>query len=439
MAMIKKLRKKFIRIAMLSVVLVMALLTGILNAGNYISVNSDLKTTLVMISENPELFQRRGGRPSDAPKDGEFMPEDPWDVPFDDREKREDWDFSGERGPFNKETPYSVRFFTLSYDENGALLKTNLDNIVSVEAGDTESFLTAAQKKGEGFGFLNGYKYYVYRSGEGEYTAVFLSAFNEMRSCRKVLLVSVLASCACILLVYALVVLLSRKAIDPVVRSAEKQKQFITDASHELKTPLTVINTSLSVLEMEVGEQKWIDKAKGQTEKMSELVNSLVTLSRMDEEEPPMKLSDMDISNAVRETVESFRETAEQKGYMLEADIEEGLVYRGDEYMVRQLVSILAENAVKYTAPGGTIRFSLSKDKKGIKITETNPCEGLNTEELGDLFDRFYRSDKARTSGNGFGVGLSIAKAIAEAHKGDIWAESPGKDLIKFTAVLKQL
>ncbi len=147
----------------------------------------------------------------------------------------------------------------------------------------------------------------------------------------------------------------------------------------------------------------------------------------------------MDVSSAVRETVGSFRETAEQKGFRLEADIEDGLIYRGDEYMVRQLVSILAENAVKYTAPGGTVSFSLSKDKKGIKITETNPCEDLDTEELGNLFDRFYRSDKARTSGNGFGVGLSIAKAIAEAHKGDIWASSPGKDVIEFTAILKQL
>jgi signal transduction histidine kinase len=157
----------------------------------------------------------------------------------------------------------------------------------------------------------------------------------------------------------------------------------------------------------------------------------------MDEEEPSMNLSNVDLSGAVRETVESFRETAEQKGLRLAADIEEGLVYRGDEYMIRQLVSILAENALKYTAPGGTISFALAKDRKGIRISESNPCENLNEEELGNLFDRFYRSDKARTSGNGFGVGLSIAKAIAEAHKGEISATSPEKDVILFTAVLK--
>ena len=437
--MIKKLRKKFIRIAMLSVVLVMALLTGILNAGNYISVKNDLKTTLVMISENPDLFRERGGRPPEEvlpqPSDIHSGTEEPWDAPA--GERREDWDFSGNKGPFNKETRFSLRFFTLSFSDDGELLKSNLDNIASVEEGDLASYLSAAVKKGEGFGRTGEYEYYVYRTGDDSHTAVFLSAFNEIRSCRNLLVTSVLGAAACILLVYALVVLLSGKAIDPVVRSAEKQKQFITDASHELKTPLTVINTSLSVLEMEVGQQKWIDKAKGQTEKMGELVNSLVTLSRMDEEEPSMALSDVDVSAAVTETVESFRETAEQNGFSLAADIEEGIVYRCDEYMIRQLVSILAENAVKYTFPGGKISFSLSKDKKGIRITETNPCENLDTGELDKLFDRFYRSDKARTSGNGFGVGLSIAKAICEAHKGDISASSPEKDVICFTAHLK--
>ena len=437
--MIKKLRKKFIRITMLSVVLVMVLLTGVLNAGNIISVNNDLKTTLVMISENPEMFRRPGEKPGDVPKGAEdfFIPSETWAAPSEKDRRDEKWDFSGDKGPFNKETPYSVRFFTLSYDESGSLLQSNLNNIAAVGENDVDTYLSAAFKRGEGFGICNGYKYYVYKSGEGTYTAIFLSAFREFRSCRNVLFVSVIAAALCIILVYILVILLSRKAIDPVVRNVEKQKQFITDASHELKTPLTVINTSLSVLEMEVGEQKWIDKAKGQTEKMGALVNSLVTLFRMDEEEPPMTISDMNISEAVKETVESFRETAEQKGYILKADIEEGLTYKGDEYMIRQLVSIFAENAVKYTAPGGTINFSLSKDRKGIKITESNPCTDLDAAELDSLFDRFYRSDKARTSGNGFGVGLSIAKAITEAHKGEISAISPEKDVILFKAILK--
>ena len=458
--MINKLRKKFIKIAMISVLLVMVFLTAVLNIGNFLSVNADLKETLIMISENPEIFQRKNYGPfpmdygpgeiepinpgHDFPQgdgspeyyDGEYD-EDDWHAPINRRDREKNWDFSGKDGPFSQETPYSTRFFILEFDSDGNLLSSNFDNIAAVSKDDTKEYLAVAVKNGEGFGYYDSYKYYVYESGEDEYTGIFLSAYAESRSCKTVLFVSLAAAAACVILVYILVVLLSKKAIDPVVKSAERQKQFITDASHELKTPLTVINTSLSVLEMEVGRQKWIDKAKGQTEKMNELVNDLVTLSRMDEEKPVMNVSDMNASAAVAETVESFRDSLEQKGYSLKTDIEEGLVYRGDEYMVRQLVSILLENALKYCKEGGEISVSLSKGRKGIIIKESNPCENLDKDELPKLFDRFYRADKARTSGGGFGVGLSIARGIAEAHHGEINASSPSENEILFTAELR--
>ena len=233
-----------------------------------------------------------------------------------------------------------------------------------------------------------------------------------------------------------LVVLLSRRAIDPVVRSAQQQKQFITDASHELKTPITVIATSLKVLEMEVGQQKWIDKAQAQTEKLTELVNSLVTLSRMDEEESPLKMAPFPISDAVTETAESFREHALSQGHGLTLAIQPGLTYRGDEYAVRQLVSILLDNAVKYAAPGSPITLALEKSRRGVVLRSGNRCTepgGIDTEKL---FDRFYQADPSRGSG-GFGVGLSIARSIAEGHHGTIRAELEGED-IRFTAELKE-
>ncbi len=470
--MIKRLRKRFIKIATLSVVLVMALLVGILNTANVLSVNSDLKNALTMISENPDVFTGNGSfEPHPMPiGPGELEPIDPghdlpqegvsldglepgygpgpegadhgkndgnWHRPVDRTEDKGEWDFSGKDGRYSKETPFSLRFFTIEFGEDGELLSSYLGNIASVSSENVEEYLSVAAAKGNGFGFYNGYKYYVYETESGSRGAVFLSAFNEVRNCRKVLIVSSLAAAACILLVYVLVVIFSKKAIDPLVKNAERQKQFITDASHELKTPLTVINTSLSVLEMEVGRQKWIDKAQDQTEKMSDLINSLVTLSKMDEEETAVNAKEFAVSDAVKETAESFRDTAEAKGFKLKTDIEEGLVYKGDEYMIRRLVSILLENALKYTSPEGTIKLSLSKSRKGIVIKESNPCEGLDKEELPKLFDRFYRADKARTSGNGFGVGLSIARSIAEAHRGEISASSPKENEILFTAELK--
>ena len=253
---------------------------------------------------------------------------------------------------------------------------------------------------------------------------------------RVVLVWSLLADAACILLVFLLVVLLSRRAIDPVVRSAQQQKQFITDASHELKTPITVIATSLKVLEMETGKQKWIDKAMAQTEKLTSLVNSLVTLSRMDEEDSPLRMEDFPVSDAVRETAETFVDFAASKGHELHLSITDGLTYRGDEYAVRQLVSILLDNAVKYALPDSPIEFSLEKAKRGVVLRSSNACEDVAPENAQKLFDRFYRADQSRSSGSGFGIGLSIARSISEGHHGSIRAiVYDGK--IAFTAELK--
>ena len=274
---------------------------------------------------------------------------------------------------------------------------------------------------GAGYGYCGSYRFFVAQTDDGENIAIFLDCYHELRAMRVVLVWSLLADAACILLVFLLVVLLSRRAIDPVVRSAQQQKQFITDASHELKTPITVIATSLKVLEMETGKQKWIDKAMAQTEKLTSLVNSLVTLSRMDEEDSPLKMEDFPVSDAVRETAESFTDIAASKGH---------------EYAVRQLVSILLDNAVKYALPDSPIEFSLEKAKRGVVLRSSNACEDVTPENAQILFDRFYRADQSRSSGSGFGIGLSIARSIAEGHHGSIRAiVDDGK--ITFTAELK--
>lgn len=223
----------------------------------------------------------------------------------------------------------------------------------------------------------------------------------------------------------------------PVAESYEKQKRFITDASHELKTPITVIATSLRVLEMETGKQKWIDKAKNQTEKLTELVNSLVSLSRLDEEKSPLKFSEFNISDAVKETAESFCDFAESNGKKLEISVEPDITYNGDEYAVRQLVSVLTDNAIKYADPSSPILVSLEKSKKKIVIKTENACAEPIKGDLSKLFDRFYRADESRNSETGgFGIGLSLAKSIAEGHGGKISASSPAENRIEFTVTL---
>ena len=430
--MIKKLRSRFIRIAMLSVAAVMLLLTIILNTANYISTDSDLKQTLTLIYENAGTIPHSsafapvppGSADAPAPPEDAQAPQSP---PDDKIARRE--------GPFTAETPFSTRFFVLRYTDDGTLTQADLKSIASVTEDDTQAYLAAALAHGAGYGYCDSYRFLVAQE-DGENIAIFLDSYHELRSLRIVLVWSLAADAACILLVFLLVLLLSRRAIDPVVRSAEQQKQFITDASHELKTPITVIATSLKVLEMETGKQKWIDKAMAQTEKLTDLVNSLVTLSRMDEEDSPLKMEDFPVSDAVNETAESFRELAESKGHALTLSIAPGLTYHGDEYAVRQLVSILLDNAVKYAAEGSSISLSLEKARRGVVLRTSNGCEKQDGLDTGKLFDRFYRADTARSSGNGFGIGLSIARSIAEGHKGGIRASLDG-GRIEFTAELK--
>ncbi len=420
--MIRRLRNRFIRIATLSVAAVMLLLTMIVNTANYISVNSDLTQTLELIERNQGTipFSVHPVSP-----EGDAVP------PPDRKDGSEQ-----HSGPFGPETPFSTRFFVLHYTDDGTLASAELGKIAAVTEDDVAEYLAVALRHGAGFGYYSGYKYLVTDDGSGLYSAIFLDCYQAMRTVRTLAVWSLAADVGCILLVFALVVLLSRRAIDPVVRSAERQKQFITDAGHELKTPITVIATSLKVLEMDVGHQKWIDKALAQTDKLTELVSSLVTLSRLDEETSPLKPADFPISAAVSETAESFRDFAASGGHALTLSIVPDLVYHGDEYAVRQLVSILLDNAVKYALPGSPITLTLEKTRRGVVLRASNRCDTSVPVDTTKLFDRFYRADPSRSSSGGFGIGLSIARGIAEGHKGSVRADISG-DVITVTAELR--
>ena len=465
--MIKRLHTKFIRIAMLSVALVLLALSLIVNAANFISTNRDLNQTLDMIYENQGTIPTgrtagADGSPSENPAEDD-MPSDPATQSGKPQEDAEEEDHTQPpetdhtppeleekpdtkpssqperpRGPFNAETPYSTRYFYLRFDADGNLDSGNFSHIAAVTEDDADTYIKAALQHGAGYGFYtSGYKFRVVKEGESRYIVVFLDCYQELRAVRTVAVWSGVSYAVCLALVYVLVVLLSRRAIDPVVRASEQQKQFITDAGHELKTPITVIATNLRVLEMEVGQQKWIDKARAQTKKLRELVQSLITLCKYDEETSPQHPQTFAVSEAVTDTAESFADFAQSKGHAISLAVAPGLSYCGDEAAVRQLVSILLDNAVKYAAPETEIRISLEQIKRGVKLAVTNTCDQPPEGDLNRLFDRFYRPDASRTAATGgFGIGLSIAKSIAEAHRGQIRASTQGT-AISFIAELK--
>lgn len=237
--------------------------------------------------------------------------------------------------------------------------------------------------------------------------------------------------------VFVLVVIFSRMVFLPVEESIQKQKRFITDASHELKTPLTIIDANIEVMEMESGESQWTKSTRKQIQRLSGLVQQLVTLSRLDEEKGLEEKCEFNLSEAVSECVQPYESLAQTREKNLTLNIEEDITYTGDERSIRQLAGILMDNAVKYSSENGNITLTLKKKGKKIFLEVYNDADDLPQGKLDVLFERFYRLDSSRNSGTGgSGIGLSMAKAIVQAHKGKITAENKNGRGLTITVIL---
>lgn len=216
----------------------------------------------------------------------------------------------------------------------------------------------------------------------------------------------------------------------------EKQKRFITDAGHEIKTPLAIISANTDLLEMDVGENEAIDEIRTQTKRLSVLTKDLVTLARLEETAHTPTMIDFPLSEVVKETAAPFTALAEAGGKRLALHIEPMLTLHGDSASISRLVSLLLDNALKYSPVSDTIRLALSKQGKSILLTVSNRSALPITEkEAEKVFDRFYRGDPSRGGEiGGHGIGLSIAKALVASHNGRITAKVTDHDLFSVTA-----
>ncbi|MDQ0196858.1 sensor histidine kinase [Paenibacillus wynnii] len=222
----------------------------------------------------------------------------------------------------------------------------------------------------------------------------------------------------------------ANRSITPVKEAFDKQKQFIADASHELKTPLAIINTNTDVLlsnseDTILNQSKWLYYIKSETERMTKLTNDLLYLTQMDDSKANMIFSKFNISDTVEDIILTMEAVIFEKHIQLDYDIEPHLTVLGNSEQIRQVVMILLDNAVKYANPKGSLTLSLKKQQNDVILSVTNTGEGIAAEHLTRIFDRFYRTDasRARKQG-GYGLGLAIAKSIIEQHKGKIYAKS---------------
>ncbi|SKA91617.1 His Kinase A (phospho-acceptor) domain-containing protein [Caloramator quimbayensis] len=233
-----------------------------------------------------------------------------------------------------------------------------------------------------------------------------------------------------LIIIYFISRFFANRAIKPVKDAFEKQQQFISDASHELKTPLTVINTSVDVLlsngtDTISSQSKWLSYIKSECERMSKLTNDLLYLTQMDCSSNNLIFSNFNISEVVENVILTMEAIIFEQNISLSHDIEPYLITHGNSDQIREVVMILLDNAVKYTNKSGSIYISLKKCANNVLLSITNTGKGIPEEDLERVFDRFYRTDKSRSrSSGGYGLGLAIAKAIVTQHKGKIYVKS---------------
>lgn len=434
--MVKQLQKKFIISAMLAVTILLVVLIGGINIFNYLTTSGDNDRLMEMLGnsfENSTIWnadttdntqppqsitgtQQNTADASGNQNDTGFPPQDDGTKPPDDKK-------NNGFGRHDKNALDSARYAAVAIDKNGNIIRTDVTHISSLTEDEATAITEALKNSASGTGAYSGYLYRISDTRTGGRIIILLDNGMQISSFFTVLFISVGAGIFGWLLMLLLVILLSKKTIAPVARSIEKQKQFVTNAGHEIKTPLAIILANTDAMELHNGENKWSKNIRAQTLRLSGLMQNLLMLAKMDESSAKLPMCEFDISTAAEDTVSAFIEPAALKGVMIEQDIQKGLQLNGNRDSIVQLMTVLLDNAVKYTVSGGMIRAKLSGNEKNITLSIANTCEPIDHPEK--LFDRFYRGDSARTQKNGgYGIGLSVALAIAELHKGTITAEN---------------
>ena len=436
--MIKKLRKKFLAAAIAAVFLVLLVLIGAINLLNYRSLVSDADGTLQILAENRGAFPRQMFREQDRPSDMPVPPSEgndgPSDLPAPPNEGNLEA-FGGRRGG-SAELAYQSRFFTAWFSDGG-LSRINLDNLASLTEEEASALAESVYALGRERGFADEYRY-ARTVWEGETMLVFLNCQRELETFRSFLYASVGISLAGTLAVFLLLLVFSGRIVRPIAESYEKQKRFITDAGHELKTPITIIRADADVLASELdGENEWISDIRRQTNRLAELTSDLIYLSKMEEENAALQMQDFSLSELVDETAQSFQSLALSKGKRFSSSVAPDLHVVGDEKALAKLVSILLDNAMKYSTEDGTVALRLDQSGKAARLTVSNSTPTMEKGSADRLFERFTREDRSRNSeSGGFGLGLAIARAVTEAHRGTIRAESADGVSLTVTAEL---
>ena len=317
---------------------------------------------------------------------------------------------------------------------DGEITSTSTDFVKSITQEQAQEYARQVYDSGKERGFCGEYRYMATNDGS-ETTVVFLNVSPELSYMTTLLLVSSAVGVICLAAVTVLVAVFSKRAIAPYVRNIEQQKRFITAAGHELKTPITAISASADVLDMEIPGNEWVENIQKQAVRLSGLTAELVELSRLSEKQPFPERAEFSLSDAAWEIAEAFSFSAKAAGKRFSQEIEDDVTVFGDMSAFQKLTSILLDNALKYSDENGEIRLTVKRRGRRAEITVFNTCSHVDRNEIPHFFERFYRSDKSRSS-PGNGLGLAAAREIAEAHGGRITAKTSNERDITFRVLV---
>lgn len=407
--MIGKIKRKLIIVIMTAVAVVLTIIFVAMNVMNYLHMAKSADDMLVLIAENngtiPEYPQ------IDIPK--ERLPEQ-----------------------LSRESAYQTRYFIVQYDKQDSVIDINLSHIASISYEDAEKYAAEVSKRDSIAGYRGIYRYRIQPTDFGR-IVIFLDCSMAMQTTTSMIFTSCGIALVSLLAIFLVIFIFSSRFIRPMVESVEKQKRFVTDAGHELKTPLAIINANVEVMELVDGSNEWLESIKNQVSRMDGLVKSMLRLARMEEGTIDSVAAVFDLSKVFNDITESFKVVAQQKNRNLRIHTQQNIKMSGDEEAIRNLISILVDNAIKYCSNDGKIETKLSLEGKNIKIRIRNTTDVKSNENLQRLFDRFYRPDDSRSrESGGFGIGLSMAKNIVEAHHGKITAQRDG-DFVCFQVTFK--
>lgn len=410
--MIKQLQKKFVLSAMLAISVLLVVVLGGINIFNMISSNRQTNKLLFTLSEK-----------ENSPI-ALILPE-----------VRNKLDFF--TIVVTQDDTLGAIYFVARTDDKGNVWSVDTSHISSISPLEAKEYAESIENKGNK-GTVGRFKYQAMPSiaGGGE-TIIFLDVTKQIHNVWQVFLLSIGVGVLCWLIMLFFIILLSKKAIKPIATNIEKQKQFVTDAGHEIKTPLAIIMANTDAMELHYGENKYSKNIRTQIFRLSDLTQDLLALAKMEENVTNKTKELISLTEIIEDELSQFSENFAKKEVDLKKNLSPELNIYGSKEQIQRLVSILLDNAAKYVTVNGTVEVSITRVNKYAVLEMSNTADNLGQLQLDKIFDRFYRGDDARTQkSGGYGIGLSAAKAIVEAQKGTITAHTVDNKKIIFTIKL---